>query len=102
MLDTVQPGRVQVSFLLREQSWKKGKLLQNDLDPVPPGRCWFLFSKPLLAPDRSGGRLFFIGFPFPAEGRVEEKGEGEDSLRALSALCSEGSARLEHRTGKIP
>lgn len=67
---------------------------------------WFLFSKPLLT--QIGvvvvvvvGRLF-IGFPFPAEGRVEEKGEGEDSLRALSALCSEGSARLEHRTGKIP
>lgn len=66
---------------------------------------WFLFSKPLLA--QIGvvvvvGGGFFIGFPFPAEGRVEEKGEGEDSLRALSALCSEGSARLEHRTGKIP
>lgn len=64
---------------------------------------WFLFSKPLLAQIGVGrGRRLFIGFPFPAEGRVEEKGEGEDSLRALSALCSEGSARLEHRTGKIP
>lgn len=30
---------MQVSFLLREQRWKKGKLLQNDLDPVPPGCC---------------------------------------------------------------
>lgn len=98
---------MQVSFLLREQRWKKGKLLQNDLDCFSRvlliREGWFLFSKPLLAQIGVGrGRRLFIGFPFPAEGRWKRREKGKTACVLSLPFVLKALPAWNTAQGKFP